>query len=212
MTPIRAIIFDLGNVLLPFDHGRMVSQLAALVGADPKAVHDDWFGDATRFAEYENGAFDGPALHRMFAERYGEAPFEAFAAAASDIFTPDDAMERLVRDLKAAGYRLVLLSNTSDLHIDFIRSRYAILEPFDELVLSYEQKLSKPDAAIYRVAVERAGCEASECVFVDDRPENVAGAEAAGIVSHRFTNRETLLRWFAERGVADESGAPTPIS
>ena len=200
--PVAALIFDLGNVLLPFDHGRMTTQTAKLLGIDAAQLDAFWFGEDQLFWRMENGEFDSRELHRLLSDRFAPSDYDAFAAAASDIFNPDTAMADLVQSLDAGGYRLVLLSNTSDLHIDFIRRTYDTLQPFDALTLSYEVACSKPEPAIYEHAIAQTGHPAAACLFIDDRPENVAGAEAVGLRAHQFKDAATLRGWLREHGVA----------
>ena len=201
-TAVRAIIFDLGNVLLPFDHGKMTRQLAAVLQADPSELATFLFGPDEWFLKLENGDFPLDEAHRRLCERFADCSLDEFANAGGDIFVYDEPMHRLTRTLKELGLRLVLLSNTSALHIDYVRRTYDTLEPFDELTLSYQVQASKPDSAIYRHAIGQAGCEATECLFVDDRADNIAGAEAVGLRSHLFRGIGELLPWLRSQGVA----------
>ena len=199
---VRAIIFDLGNVLLPFDHGKMTRQLAAVLDADVDELTAFLFGPDEFFLKLENGDFTLGDAHRRLCERFSDCPFADFADAGGDIFVYDEPMHALVRSLKGLGLRLVLLSNTSALHIDYVRRTYDTLQPFDALTLSYQVQASKPDPVIYRHAIERTGCDVAECLFVDDRADNIAGAEAVGLRSHLFCGIEGLTPWLQSCGVA----------
>ena len=198
---MKALIFDLGNVLLRFDHGRMTAALGERYGCDASEIEAFLFGDDRRLWHMEDGAFDSRSLHEELNGRFRPIEYDAFFAAGGDIFEDGPEMADLVRRLKAAGYRLVVLSNTSDLHIGYVRQNYATLEPFDALTLSYEVKSSKPAPAIYEHAIAQAGTTAAHCLFIDDRAENVAGAEAVGLRAHLFCDQAGLEAWLRKHGV-----------
>ncbi len=107
---------------------------------------------------------------------------EQFAAAWRDIFWLNEPVVRLVADLKDRGYTLVLGSNTNALHAEDFRPRFAeALRPFDAVVLSYEVGHMKPDREFFDACANAAGVPAGDCVFIDDLPENIDGARAAGM-------------------------------
>jgi 2-haloacid dehalogenase len=107
-------------------------------------------------------------------------------------------MHEIVRELDAAGVPLFAITNFSHEFWPPFRAREAALfDRFRDVVVSGEEKMVKPDAAIYRLALERFGLRAEEAVFVDDNADNVAGAEAVGMHAVLFTNaaafRERLV-------------------
>ncbi len=88
--------------------------------------------------------------------------------------------EELIRDLKRAGYRLYVLSNMSREFIDFLRTR-PVYRYFDGEVISCEEHVVKPEPRIYQILKERYGLDGEVTLFIDDRRENIAAAEAEGI-------------------------------
>ena len=86
--------------------------------------------------------------------------------------------ERLVGDLKAAGYRLYVLSNMSREFIDFLR-RFPVYGLFDGEVVSCEEHTVKPEPRIYEILLERYGLTPSETLFIDDREMNIEAAFTA---------------------------------
>ena len=114
----------------------------------------------------------------------------------SEPFLPENLLEGLSR-----RYRLLLLSNTNDIHYRFLRERYLMLRHFDDFVLSYEVGAMKPDAKIYDEAIRRAGAPADECFFVDDKQINVDAARRAGMDAVRFESRDELERQLRDRSV-----------
>ncbi len=195
-TRRTALIFDFGNVVAHFDYRRACDVLGAPLGLTGAAflerVQDLGFAPIVR--EYESG--------RMTAETFSEAvrtlaglviPHAEFAAAWSDIFTLNEPVARLIGELKARGYTLVLGSNTNDLHATQFRRQFAeTLAHFDRLVLSYEVGHIKPASAFYEACAAAAGRPAAECIFIDDLPENVEGARAAGLQALLYRDTESL--------------------
>lgn len=92
--------------------------------------------------------------------------------------------------LKESGYRLYVLSNYGKNSFEINSKTYDFLKYFDGMVISYEEVLLKPDPKIYNRVLEKFDLQASECVFIDDRKENVDGAIACGIDAIVFTSYE----------------------
>jgi putative hydrolase of the HAD superfamily len=122
---------------------------------------------------------------------HGCAPEAVLAAWGTDGFTIDDDVVELVRTVRASGAATVCLSNASTrLEADLVDR--GIDDAFAAVVSSSQVGSLKPDAAIYAVAAEAAGAAAADCLFVDDRPENVAGALAVGMPAIRFHDAARL--------------------
>ena len=197
----RALLFDLGNVCIPFDHGRMVRNLADLFEVPDECIKGALL-DSNSLQEIERGAVSEDQLHANLCSQFGrQVDRDVLFRAAGDIFTPNPAMESLLAELSALDLPMVLVSNVSFVHIDYVRREYETLSHFDHLVLSYEVKASKPDAAFYLAAVRAAGCDATECFFIDDMPENVAGATAFGMDAVRFESVDQTRKALTDRGV-----------
>jgi putative hydrolase of the HAD superfamily len=183
---IKAVIFDLGRVIVPFDFRRGYARIAALTGIPaaeiPQRIRPTGLVDRLE---------SGQIAPRDFVEQISavldlHCSYEEFCEIWSSIFLPHTLVpESLLRGI-AARYRLVLLSNTNAIHFDMIRDRYPLLRHFHALVLSHEVGAMKPSPAIYEKAVEAAGCRPEECFFTDDIPEYVEGARQFGIDAVRF--------------------------
>ena len=110
---------------------------------------------------------------------------ETYMQLAIDKQEPVGPTEALVGDLKAAGYKLYVLSNMSREFIDFLR-RIPVYANFDGEVVSCEEGVCKPEPAIYRLLLSRFGLDPAETLFIDDRADNIAAAREAGINGHLF--------------------------
>jgi putative hydrolase of the HAD superfamily len=146
----------------------------------------------------ETGELDAPEFERRFADLLGTEP-EGLVEGLFAGLQPDEAMVEAVRRARAAGVPTGLISNSwvMDHYTDEIRAL------FDQVVISAEVGLHKPQPEIFRLAAERLGVEPEACVFVDDLRENCAGAEAVGMtaVLHRDSG-ETIARVEELLGVA----------
>lgn len=89
--------------------------------------------------------------------------------------------------VKAHGYGIYVLSNASDKFYEYFQN-FAPVEYFDGVVVSADEGITKPDVRLYRILLERFGLTADECFFIDDREDNVAGAQAAGMQAVVFKN------------------------
>ncbi len=181
---IRAVISDMGQVVLWFDNTLFIRRLAEITGLPFDRVKDVAHANLDVIPKFDGGRITPPEFKaRVFAALGVKADVsdEVFWNVYADIFRPNEPVIGILKRVKAAGYPLVLLSNTDTERFGFVKRTYPEVLFFDAYALSYELGLLKPDAAIYLEAARRAGSEPGECVFVDDMDENVKGAEAAGL-------------------------------
>jgi epoxide hydrolase-like predicted phosphatase len=108
---------------------------------------------------------------------------------------PDEEMVSAVRDLRRAGIRTGLISNSWSVER---YDRDLLADLFEDVVLSAEVHLHKPQPEIYLLAAERLGVEPRACLFVDDLRENCEGAEAVGMTAVRHRSTEETRRRLAE--------------
>src|SRR4051794_23587404 len=165
---ITTVVFDFGNVVGFFSHRRAAEQVAAYSAMSAEAIHAYLFGGRLE-DDYESGRLSTPVYLGLVRERCRLSCTDAqLRVALADIFWPNDEVCALV-PLLAPRYRLVLLSNTNELHADQFRAQFAsTLRHFDALVLSHDVGLRKPDPRLYAECRRRAGARSpAECVFVD---------------------------------------------
>lgn len=195
-TRLPAVIFDFGNVIAFFDYSKACERYArpqGLTGPEfLQRLRDR--GLMSVVHEYERGALTSRDFTRAVGRLAGiDLDHDEFAAAWADIFTLNAPVAALAASIKRRGYPVLLGSNTNELHAAQFRGQFAReLEPFDALVLSYEVGHIKPSAGFYLACAAAAGREPGECIFIDDMPENVAGAREAGLRSVRYTEPSSL--------------------
>jgi len=201
----QALIFDFGNVVAHFDYGKACAVLGSRLGLSGEAFRErvEAAGLVPLAHRYECGKLTAEAFSEAMCGGVGlKITHAEFASAWSDIFWLNEPVARLVASLKANGYVLVLGSNTNDLHAAHFRRQFAgTMAHFDRQVLSYEVGHAKPAAEFYRACIAAAGAPPEACVFIDDMPENVAGARAAGIAALVYRDEPTLRYDLRQLGV-----------
>jgi putative hydrolase of the HAD superfamily len=179
---IRAVISDLGRVVLWFDNNVFLRKLAALASRPFDEVKAAVHGHVELWRRFDEGTLTTEDFRRAVCAAVGtEVEYGAFYAIYNDIFTLNEPVAAVLRQVSEAGYRTALLSNTDPERFSFVRKKFPEILFFDDYVLSYELRLIKPDPGIYLEAARRAGCPPAECIFIDDMEENVKGALAAGL-------------------------------
>jgi len=183
------LILDIGGVLVDHDNALLVERLAALLG--PAAKRETLL---SAFNESGVGAGRRPAeeVYLDLAARLG-APADAqrFLHVWSSHFTAKPEMLAFLAE-RGAREPIVLCSNTNAAHWNFLESNFALSRHVAQPVLSHECGYEKPDAEIYLLAIEAHGAAPQDCLFVDDRPEFVAAAQALGLQGHVFRDRAGL--------------------
>ncbi len=202
---LPALIFDFGNVVAFFDYLKVCNRLGARVGLPGEEVRRRVLelGFARWLARFETGDVSSSDFAELIT-----APFELslpdheFVRDWEDIFWLNEPVSRLIVALKAAGYTLILGSNTNPLHAAFFRRKFAeTLDLFDSFVLSYEVGHLKPDARFYEACVRAASVPAGSCVFIDDMAENVDGARKSGLQALQYVETTSLIAALRELGV-----------
>jgi len=184
MSQITTLLFDLGGVLINLDQGKTLRAFQKL-GADLEEVN----AHTTLFTDFEKGKINADEFRQGLLEVIRKPMLKEQIDNAWNAMLLDIPQERIkiIKQLRKR-FSIGLLSNTNSIHIDFMHQylkeegRYEEWRNlFDEYILSYETGMRKPDVDIYLYAAEKMNCGAHQCVFIDDSPVNLKGAEKAGI-------------------------------
>ena len=196
---ISTVIFDFGGVLVDWNPHRLFDPY---FGSREKAdwflqniCTMDWNVQMDGGKPFVQGVAELSAVHpeweqeiRLYHERWIDMMGDEIPG-----------MRQLMLDLKAAGIRLLGLSNWSMETFPLVRHRYGVFDLLDGMLVSGEEHLLKPSAAIYRRMIEKFSLVPDECIFIDDNPDNVAGSNAAGLPAMLFTSAaETRERLFSD--------------
>lgn len=195
----HTIFFDLGNVLIHFDHGQMCRQIATYSGIPEAEVQRfmEKYGDS-----YERGSISSKEIYEEVCKVASKAlDFDTLMHAVSDIFKPNEEVISIFYALKKKGHRLFLLSNTCEAHFAFASSRFPFIKECDGYVLSYEVGARKPEIKIYEKALEIAGCQNKECFYTDDIFDYIESARTIEIDAEQYTTPEALTQHLYARRI-----------
>jgi putative hydrolase of the HAD superfamily len=175
--------------------------LAQLSAYTPEQIYEA--GLKTHLVQdYEMGRLCSREFQRAICRKLKmDIEYPDFAQMWNDIFSENKQVSELIRAL-SKNYRLFLLSNTNELHFDFARKNFPLLDEFEEYILSYCLGCTKPDPRIFQEAIRRAGCKPGEIVYIDDIAEYVAAAESLGIQGIHFHSSRQLKDELSQRQVS----------
>lgn len=198
---IKNIIFDVGKVLVEWEP----EQAMARLGMDAATV--DAVADATvrtkDWDEADRGALTPEELLLHFIEKAPEYEKEIrnFWEHIGMAIYQYDYVKEWMRALKEQGYHLYILSNYGAWTYEHTKEALSFVKDVDGALFSFQVKQIKPEPEIYRTLLARYDLKAEECVFLDDRAENIEGAKACGIHGIRFTSFEQAKQSLREYGV-----------
>jgi len=202
VTPPRAVIFDVGNVLYGWDPESFLvrqivddeARLRFIEDTNLYAWHDTLDGGRPFDAAAAELSETFPAYAELIAawgSRFGET-----------ITDPVPGVHEIVAELDKNGVPLFAITNFSaDFWPPFAKREKAFFSRFRNIVVSGEEKLMKPDPAIYYRALDRFRLPAGDALFIDDRQINVDGALAVGMRAHLFTTAEDLRARLVDEGL-----------
>jgi HAD superfamily hydrolase (TIGR01509 family) len=180
MTTPKAVVFDLGKVLLDFDYGIAIARIQKRCRLSLKELHS-LINQSPLLLRYESNSL---STAEFFAEVQAASGFcgnlDEFRSLFSDIFTVIEPMAQLHGELRRRGVPTFIFSNTNELAMGHIRARFSFVRNFDGYVLSYEHNAMKPDPSIYRVVEQTTGQRGPDLLYIDDRSENVTAGQARG--------------------------------
>lgn len=189
---IKAIIFDLGNVIVNVNHKAMYKNFASGSGRPLRCIESYYSNFAAR-KSFEKGKIDSVQFYKAFSRGLGlKMSFNDFKEAYCNIFTLNKNVADLIRGLKER-YKLILLSNTDELHFEYIKNKFKIINVFDEHLLSYKAGCSKPNPLIFWKAVKQAKTMPYNCLYFDDVAEFVLAARLMGIRAFQYKNFKKLI-------------------
>ncbi len=208
-SPIEAILFDLGNVILPFNHFQIAERLSQFSRRrefqDPKKIFSYLF-------DLQEGAINGFDLGKVSPREFFQAikerldlsvSFDEFVPIWCNIFVEDREVTQIILSLKRK-WRLGLLSNTDPLHFNYIFSEFPVMRAFDKWILSYEVGFKKPDIQIFQKAMEWASVKPEKIFYIDDTKEYVKVAASLGIQSIHFISASQLKEELRTRLLMDD--------
>ena len=186
---IKAVFFDLGNVIICFDHMIAARKIAEKSHKNPDQIYDLFFSsnltelfDTGLIAEADFFKEVGKLLNLHDINQDG------FYKIWNNIFWENKGMLNLIKDIKLRFQKFFIVSNTNKAHCEYVWDNFPVVRLADKIITSYEIGVLKPDSLIYQKAIEEAGCEPEEIFYTDDRNDLITAAESMGINAHLFTS------------------------
>ena len=185
---IKNVIFDMGNVLLDYDPQAAMDELEITPDAQPIIMKELFCGN--EWVQLDLGNITEDEAYESIKQRIPEE-YHADLRKCIDgwdiCMKPLNGAKKFCEFVKSNGFGVYVLSNA---HKSFYRyfPRYFDLEFFDGVVVSADVHIVKPDVRIYEHIIEKYNLKAEECLFIDDRADNVEGAIKAGMKAIRFKN------------------------
>jgi HAD superfamily hydrolase (TIGR01509 family) len=199
---IRAIIFDIGRVLVRVDVRRAMAGLAESISLSPEEIwsalekHPTWL-------DWQEGRMSPRDWHRSVAQRFGiTLTFEQFTEVWNRVLDPQPLLDNSFLAPLAKKYRLCLLSNTDPIHVAHLESTYDFFRFFPNRIYSCVVGVSKPNPLIYRAALQACKVEAKDALYIDDIPAYVEAAQRLGLSGVVFRSPDQLYADLATLGIA----------
>ena len=197
----RAVIFDIGRVIIHVDLSRSMGELGKRDGLSQTLVLRELEADS-RWPDWQEGRMAPRDWHAHVTKKlhlsYG---FEEFCAIWNSVLDPQTILPDLLFERLATKCRLALLSNTDPIHVAHFEATYPFVRLFPARVYSCHVGSSKPSPVIYHHALREVGAMPDEAVFIDDVHENVLAAASLGINAFHFTSADELLAEFSRLGL-----------
>lgn len=185
---IRNIILDMGNVLLDYNP-EVILEKTLDNEEDRQIIRRELFG-GPEWVQGDLGIIKNSERFDGVSQRVPSRLHPALRECVENwdiCMVPVEGAVDFCREIKARGYGVYVLSNACNLFYEYF-PKYFTLEWFDGIVVSSDEHIVKPDAGIYRILLERYGLNADECLFIDDRADNVRGAVESGMNAYVFNN------------------------
>ena len=195
------IVFDLGNVLLPFDYNILITKLNKVESSLGERFVDAYFTDYEFHRNFERAKIsEEEFIERMLEILKNKIDAETFCKYYADIFEVNEDVAALLPILKK-NYKLILLSNTDPIHKKYGWEHYDFLQHFDDLILSYEVGAVKPEEEIYRAVENISRAPSEEHIFIDDIEKYVEAAKNLGWDGIHFTGFSNLINDLNSRNI-----------
>ncbi len=185
---IKNVIFDMGNVLLDFDPCTQLDAACQSEKAKEILIKELYGGEEWIQRDLGNISVDG--LYNGVAARIPQeyhADLKKCIEIWHSFMIPLEGAKEFLQKVKNSGYKVFILSNASEDFYTYFTKHFD-LDFFDGCIVSADIHIIKPDERIYRYLLGKYNLKAEECLFIDDREDNVKGAESIGIKGFLFRN------------------------
>ena len=201
LEPPRAVIFDIGRVIIHVDFARAFEVLGKGAGHSDLQVMRALETDP-RWPDWQEGRITPRDWYEHLTQKFKLSfSFDEFCRIWCSVLDPITILPELLFERLGATCSLALLSNIDPLHVAHIEATFPFVRHFPVRVYSCHVGASKPAPMIYHHALREVGALPQETMFIDDLRENVLAAAALGINAFHFTSRDDLLSEFSRLGL-----------
>ncbi len=204
---IELFVFDLGKVILPFEHRQIAVKLWQKCRNKKLVSERDIFDDLFNFQNgainrYEEGLSSSDEFFLDIRKRYDLAlEFDEFSEIWNNIFWDSPEVDKILVHLKNRGFPMFLLSNTNELHFSYVIDRFPIVHLFDEWILSFEVGAKKPAKRMFDAIFEKTDVRRENVFYTDDIEEYVVAARSYGMQGFVYDNPEGLRNALRQHGI-----------
>lgn len=189
---IEAVVFDIGRVIIDLDPRRAIAAIGTASTLAPEklwdSVHKDPLWDG-----FQEGRVTPRQWYKNLIERF-QTPisFDEFRVAWNSVLVPRTLLPEQLFKRLSKKCRLVLLSNTDPIHVEYMESKFKFLRYFPKRIYSCDVGASKPNIKIFRAAIKAAGTRPEHILYIDDIRDYVLAARRIGVNAIQFRSRERL--------------------
>jgi len=209
---VKVLLFDLGRVLVDFDHLRSARRIATFCTKTPQQIYDLFFESGATIA-FESGKITPEDFYLQVKQILNlKLSYESFEPIWNDIFflsAKNRSVFGLVNSLRA-HYKTAMLSNINILHYEYLKKNFPVFGVFDKVFLSFQLGAIKPDKEIYNSVIRELKVCPEEIFYTDDRPELVQSAKSLGIRGCVFTDFARLISDLKDNGISFFPSASIP--
>jgi FMN phosphatase YigB (HAD superfamily) len=202
-SKIKAIIFDLGNVVIDFNHMIAAERISKFTDKSGREIYDLFF-DSELTGNFEEGKIPPAEFFLKIKKKLGlQIGYAEFVPIWNEIFFLSERNKKVYAIAKSLkkDYKLALLSNINVLHFEYIKQNFPVFDAFHEVVASCDLGIRKPHPLIYQKALDKLGSLPGETFYTDDRADLIECANKLGVKGFVFTDINQLERNLADSGV-----------
>jgi glucose-1-phosphatase len=188
---IELVMFDLGNVVFSFDHMITCNKLSKHSKKDSRYIYDFIYkSDLSK--NYNTGKISSADFFSMISDKLDlDLTFNEFNLAWIEIFQLNEGIGKIIHWAKTHS-EIAILSNTDEMHFNYIRNKFEIIRDFDYIFLSYEIGYLKPQKEIFEYVINKTGILPENIIHIDDIREFVDAANKSGINGIFYKDIKTL--------------------